>query len=518
MSKSLDMGCGDIPRNPFHADEIYGVDVRDNLEGTIKCADLAIEPIPFPDSYFDYVTAHDFLEHIPRVLYKTCESSAKPVRWNAFIELMNEVYRVLKPGGLFLSTTPAYPHGVAFRDPTHVNFITEETFPLYFDNENRWASIYGFKGAFRVSTQRCEGPHIQAILQKVALPESPTNHASKNHCISVVIPVYNGEKYLAKTLDSLLSQSFQDFEVICIDDCSTDDSEQILRDYARRDSRIQVRKSSKNLGAASKVLNSTLQYLNGRFFVYSSQDDLFSEDWLAKLHQRALETGADAVIPEVVLFHENDPSKNRAMFGLNGNCQIHLTGREAMEQTLDWNIPGNALWNIDIIRNSGFEEFAVNSDEYSVRKFFLNCNKVVFSGGTFFYRQDNDQAITKKKSPNSFDWPYTQLRLAQLLQEYSFPAVLIQREISNAISAMNALRKWVESNKQTLSGEELDLISSKIERFERRLEFKYPFSGLSKTATSKWERSFRKIPHKIARLLDLLQPHSRKGSSNENHR
>lgn len=507
MSKSLDMGCGDFPRNPFYADEVFGIDVRENLEGNVKCADLAIDRIPFDDDYFDYVTAHDFLEHIPRVIYTVCGASMRPERRNPFVELMNEVYRVLKPGGLFLSITPAYPHGVAFRDPTHVNFITEETFPMYFDNKNRWASIYGFNGAFHVSTQKCDGPQIKAILQKGVFSEAAVSHTSKNQCISVVIPVYNGEKYIAKTLDSLLAQSFQNFEAICVDDCSTDTSENILHDYAQRYARIRVLKTSKNLGSASKVLNFTLQHINGGFFVYSSQDDLFSEDWLDKMHQRALETGADAVIPEVVLFHELEPSKDRSMIGLEGDRHVHLTGREAMEQTLNWSIPGNALWNADIIRKFGFEEFAVNSDEYSVRKFFLQCNKIVFSEGTFFYRQDNDQAITKKKSPNSFDWPYTQLRLAQLLQEYSFPENMAQQERGNAISEINRLRQWFDANIHLLSHLEIDLINNKIQRFEHRLEFQYPFHELPKNTKTmyelleKWKRSLKKIPHKVAKLF-----------------
>lgn len=163
MTKTLDLGCGARPKNPFNADEFYGVDVRDNLEGNIKSADLIIEPIPFADEMFDFVTAFDFIEHIPRVVYV-------PHRRNAFIELMNEIYRVLKPGGMFLSMTPAYPHAVAFRDPTHVNIITEETFPMYFDDDKRWASIYGFKGAFGIRVHEWRGPHIFAVMQKVPVP------------------------------------------------------------------------------------------------------------------------------------------------------------------------------------------------------------------------------------------------------------------------------------------------------------------------------------------------------------
>jgi len=162
MTKSLDLGCGANPKNIFNADEMFGIDVREDLDNNIKCADLAIEPIPFESDFFDYVTAHDFIEHIPRVAYV-------PARRNCFIELMNEVYRVLKAGGLFLSFTPAYPRAEAFRDPTHVNIITEETFGLYFDNHNRWAKIYGFQGAFEIVQQDWRGPHLLTILRKIVV-------------------------------------------------------------------------------------------------------------------------------------------------------------------------------------------------------------------------------------------------------------------------------------------------------------------------------------------------------------
>jgi SAM-dependent methyltransferase len=164
-TKTLDLGCGRQPKNPFQAHEAYGIDVRDDVAAGIIKADLVIEPIPFPDASFDYVTAHDFIEHVPRVLYA-------PTRRNPFVELMNEIHRVLKPGGLFLSVTPAYPHGAAFRDPTHVNLITEETFPLYFDNRLRWASIYGFKGAFEIVTQQWQGPHLVSQLRKTEPKET----------------------------------------------------------------------------------------------------------------------------------------------------------------------------------------------------------------------------------------------------------------------------------------------------------------------------------------------------------
>ena len=70
MTKSLDLGSGPNPKNPFDAQEIYGIDLdsRPDLKPNIRRADLVIDPIPFESNFFDYVTAHDFIEHIPRII------------------------------------------------------------------------------------------------------------------------------------------------------------------------------------------------------------------------------------------------------------------------------------------------------------------------------------------------------------------------------------------------------------------------------------------------------------------
>ena len=158
-SSSLDLGCGNIPRNPFGADVMYGVDLFEQTDQKIKVADLAIHPIPFSDNSFDYITAFDFVEHIPRIIYA-------PNRSFPFVNLMNEVFRCLKPGGYFLSHTPAYPYSPLFRDPTHVNYITEETFSIYFDTENTYAKIYGFNGGFKIACEGWNGFTLVSLLQK----------------------------------------------------------------------------------------------------------------------------------------------------------------------------------------------------------------------------------------------------------------------------------------------------------------------------------------------------------------
>lgn len=161
-TKSLDLGCGTEPRNIYELDTALGIDIRPSESERVVAADLAIEPIPYSDNYFDAVTAFDFIEHIPRVIYN-------PKRRFCFVELMNEIYRVLKPGGVFLSVTPAFPKAAAWRDPTHVNIITEETFPLYFDDTNRLATMYGFNGSFTIQDQRWheDDMHLVPLMRKV---------------------------------------------------------------------------------------------------------------------------------------------------------------------------------------------------------------------------------------------------------------------------------------------------------------------------------------------------------------
>jgi SAM-dependent methyltransferase len=148
---ALDLGCGTSPRNIFGASEIHGVDIVDHSNPLIRAADLAREPIPFADNSFDFCTAFDLIEHIPRTGAMDGKSTLP------FVALMNEIHRILRPGGLFLHSTPAYPSKQAFQDPTHVNFITEDTFPIYFCRPNLWASkagySYGFTGCFELLDQ-----------------------------------------------------------------------------------------------------------------------------------------------------------------------------------------------------------------------------------------------------------------------------------------------------------------------------------------------------------------------------
>lgn len=151
MKKHLDLGSGRNPRNPYDCEVLLGLDiVQQPLSPVpVTVANLAVEKIPFEDNSFDSISAFDFIEHIPRQIHSLTTLEFR----SPFIELMNEVYRVLKPGGKFYALTPAYPNPQAFQDPTHVNIITDTTH-LYFCGSSPSAQMYGFTGSF--DTLRCE--------------------------------------------------------------------------------------------------------------------------------------------------------------------------------------------------------------------------------------------------------------------------------------------------------------------------------------------------------------------------
>lgn len=157
---SLDIGSGPQPRNPFGAASVYGLDIRSyNINHDVKKCILGKESIPFEDNFFDAITAYDVLEHIPRVANENNMVSFP------FVMLMNEIWRVMKVGGLFYSQTPCFPMKEAFQDPTHVNIMTEDTLRLYFAG-NAWARIYGFVGSFSLISEGWRGSHYFCLLQK----------------------------------------------------------------------------------------------------------------------------------------------------------------------------------------------------------------------------------------------------------------------------------------------------------------------------------------------------------------
>ena len=110
--------------------------------------------------------------------------------------------------------------------------------------------------------------------------------------ISIIIPVYNVEEYLPKCLDSVINQTLKDIEIICINDCSTDNSLEILENYVKKDSRIIVLNQEKNQGQGA-ARNRGLQIASGEYVGFVDSDDWVENDYFEKLYNAAIKYNAD---------------------------------------------------------------------------------------------------------------------------------------------------------------------------------------------------------------------------------
>ncbi|MBQ7198715.1 MAG: glycosyltransferase [Selenomonadaceae bacterium] len=120
--------------------------------------------------------------------------------------------------------------------------------------------------------------------------------AEKIPKISVIIPMYNVENYVGECLDSLLCQTFQDFEVIVVDDCSTDDSKGVVKGYRPKfKGRLRLVESEKNSGGCAVPRNIGMNYASGKYLFFLDSDDLIIKTAFEQLYSVAENFDADVV-------------------------------------------------------------------------------------------------------------------------------------------------------------------------------------------------------------------------------
>lgn len=116
---------------------------------------------------------------------------------------------------------------------------------------------------------------------------------NSNIKFSIIVPVYNVEKFLRESLDSIVAQTLKDFEVICVNDGSTDNSLEILKEYANNDSRIKVI-SQENQGQGV-ARNNAIDIAQGKYLLFVDPDDFIESNTLEVLYNKFHETDVDII-------------------------------------------------------------------------------------------------------------------------------------------------------------------------------------------------------------------------------
>lgn len=236
--------------------------------------------------------------------------------------------------------------------------------------------------------------------------------------VSVIMAVYNTASFLDKAIGSVIGQTFTDWELICVNDGSTDDSSKILDGYASIDSRIKVIHQT-NSGNASKVRNIALQFVSGRYVFVLDSDDYISSDCLMNCVDKAIQESADCVMPDLLMFDDKSGVTSMLLEGLQGDRNLVLSSQAAVEYSLTWKISGTALWDSALVKQIGYDSSGMNGDEYTTRVLLSNCNKIVFCKGIYYYRLHNN-STTRRFSVKMMKVYPVNFKLLKFLEDNDF--------------------------------------------------------------------------------------------------
>ncbi len=310
--------------------------------------------------------------------------------------------------------------------------------------------------------------------------------------VSVLVAVYNAEKYLSKCLDSLISQTYKNIEIICIDDCSKDSSAKILNKYASSDNRIKILTLAKNSGQAN-ARNEGLKITSGEYITMLDSDDWFADDSIEKAVE-AIESVPDADVSVFRLMQCYEETGKIVEYE-NKTDKKCMSGWEAFRLSLDWSMHGLYLVRADIHKKYPFDNSCLlYSDDNTTRLHYLHSRKVIMSEGKYFYRK-HAESMTSSCSIRRFDMLGANYSMMQQLKKEAKEGNL---KDADKILNFYETTRWLNivgaywyyfNNKQHFTKEEkkeiYDKISSALKTIEVRrikpsLKFKmgyYPFKN-----------------------------------------
>lgn len=264
--------------------------------------------------------------------------------------------------------------------------------------------------------------------------------------ISVIVPVYNVEKYLSRCIDSILAQSVKDFELILVDDDSPDNCGKICDEYAVKDHRVHV--IHKENGGVSKARNAALEAATGEYICFCDSDDYIQEDYLETLYNALVETKSDCVSCNCTLVDDLgeqevwvwDSKEYRLAESIEKECFIKDI---VLKNKIIWAMWGRIFKKNIIDENSirvceTCENFAEDLGFFLM--YYLHCEKVVhIAYNGYFYYQRNDSMMSKTLEDVKLN----------ALNEVSFAVynhIVNNKALSNIVKNYPIIHFWIMYN------------------------------------------------------------------------
>ena len=230
--------------------------------------------------------------------------------------------------------------------------------------------------------------------------------------VSVIIPMYNAERYIKSCIESVQKQTLQNLEIICIDDCSTDKTFEIVLEIARRDGRIKLAKLNQNSGGASEPRNYGIRLSRGKYIAFLDSDDMYTPTAMEELVSIAEKFSADVVHTEQVYFPENDvidvtPETKFTTFSKErgGFCSEPMLETDNLAERVQMFFNGrffgwihNKLYRKDFLMDKDLKFAPLKTSEDIVFYFFVICTapRIVRVPNIIYIYRQNPNSITRK--------------------------------------------------------------------------------------------------------------------------
>ena len=218
--------------------------------------------------------------------------------------------------------------------------------------------------------------------------------------ISVIMPVYNAEKYLTQSLNCVVNQTLRNIEIICVDDGSTDGSLGILKAFAEKDNRIKIlNQENKNAGAAR---NTGLDVAKGEYLSFLDADDLFELNMLENAYKEAVAHSAEIVMFDADVFDSDTEERLPSAWILNKSA---IPAKEVFESgdmshhifTSFFNVAWNRICNREYILNLSlrFQEIEKHNDSYFSVMSLICAKRIRYVDSVFVhYRRGDSKQIS----------------------------------------------------------------------------------------------------------------------------
>lgn len=222
--------------------------------------------------------------------------------------------------------------------------------------------------------------------------------------ISVVIPIYNVDKYLDSCLKSIEKQSYKNFEAILVNDGSTDTSREICEQYVKKDSRFRL--INKVNGGLSSARNAGLSEAHGEFVCFIDSDDFIAENFLELLLKRMKEDNSDICACNFYFYYSNkkivqNRSKNNIVLSNKEAIRDFLLNGEQVE-VMTW----NKLYKTELFKKNNivFPFGKINEDNFTTYKLLYYSKRIsIISECLYYYVQRDGSIMNKSFNTKNFD-------------------------------------------------------------------------------------------------------------------